>query len=113
MRVISAGKNIAAAREPAIVECNGVKVAFLAYCSVLRDGYQAESNKPGAAPMRAHSFYVSEDYQPGTPPRVVTVPYEEDLEALQEDIRKAKRQADVVVMSIHWGLHHMPKTICD
>src|SRR5262249_29260137 len=33
--------------------------------------------------------------------------------ALQEDIKKAKQQADVVVMSIHWGLHHLPKTICD
>ena len=26
---------------------------------------------------------------------------------------QAKRQADALVMSIHWGIHHMPKTIAD
>jgi hypothetical protein len=40
------------------------------------------------------------------------VPYEEDVTALKEDIRKAKRQADVVIVSIHWGLRLVPKTIC-
>jgi len=39
------------------------------------------------------------------------VPYEEDVTALKEDIRKAKRQADVVIVSIHWGLRLVPKTI--
>ena len=111
--VIGAGKNIDEARKPAIVERNGVKIAFLAYCSVLGEGNEAERGKAGGSPMRAHSFYVREDDQAGTPPRVITVPYDEDLEALQEDIAKAKQQADAVVMSIHWGLHHMPKTICD
>jgi len=62
--------------------------------------------------MRAHTYYAPEEFQPGTPPRIITVPYEEDVQALQEDIRKAKKQADVVVMSIHWGLHHIPKVIC-
>ena len=68
--------------------------------------------KAGIAPMRAHTYYAPEEFQPGTPPKIITVPYEEDLQALQEDIRKAKQQADVVIMSIHWGLRHVPKTIC-
>src|SRR5262249_47679567 len=83
------------------------------YCSVLRAGHQAGKDKPGAAPMRAHTQFMPEDWQPGIPPRVITTPHEEDLRALEEDIRKAKRQADAVVMSIHWGLHHIPKTIAD
>ena len=111
--VIGVGKDGDEARKPALVERNGVKLAFLAYCSVLRPGHQAGQNKPGCAPMRAHSSYEPVDWQPGAPPNVLTVPYEEDLLALLEDIRKAKQQADVVVMSIHWGLHHMPKAICD
>src|SRR4029077_1747870 len=92
-------------------------IAFLAYCSVLREGDEARQGKPGIVPMRAHTYYKrggnqSEAFpQPGTPPRILTVPYEEDLQALQEDIRKAKQQADAVVMSIHWGLHHIPKAI--
>lgn len=111
--VIGAGKDSDEARKPAIVERNGVKIAFLGYCTVLRPGHQAGTGKPGCAPMRAHTHYAPVDWQAGAPPRVITVPHEEDLHALQEDVRKAKQQADVVVMSMHWGLHHMPKTICD
>ncbi len=110
--VIGAGKDIDEARKPAIVECKGVKIAFLAYCSVLRLGQAAGKGKVGITPMRAHTYYEPEEFQPGTPPRIVTVPYEEDVQAMQDDIRKAKQQADVVIMSIHWGLRHVPKTIC-
>ena len=109
---IGAGRNAEEARKPAIVECKGVRIAFLAYCSVLRDGQAAGETKAGIAPMRAHTYYAPEEFQPGTPPKIITEPYEEDVQALQEDIRKAKRQADVVIMSIHWGLRHIPKTIC-
>src|SRR5204863_2660832 len=69
--------------------------------------------------MRAHTYYDSrtrsamEQYTPGTPPRVITVPFEEDLQVLQDDIANAKRQADAVVMSIHWGIDRIPKAICD
>lgn len=110
--VIGAGQDAEKARKPAIIERNGVKIAFVAYCSVLRDGQAAGIGKTGVAPMRAHTYYAPEEFQPGTPPKIITEPYEEDLQALQEDIRKAKQQADAVIMSIHWGLRHVPKTIC-
>jgi capsule synthesis protein PGA_cap len=110
--VIGAGKDATEARKPAIVEKNGVKIAFLAYCSVLRDGQAAGEGKAGVAPARAHTHYSPEEFQPGTPPRIITVPYEEDVRALQDDIRKAKQQADAVIVSIHWGLRLVPKTIC-
>lgn len=109
---IGAGRNAEEARKPAIVEVKGVKIAFLAYCSVLRDGQAAGATKAGIAPVRAHSYYAPEEFQPGTPPTIFTEPYEEDVLAMQEDIRKAKQQADVVILSIHWGLRHIPKTIC-
>jgi hypothetical protein len=111
-KVIGGGKDDAEARAPAIIDKNGVKIAFLAYCSVLRDGQASGKGKAGIAPLRAHTHYLPEEFQPGTPPRVVTIPYEEDVKAMQEDIRKAKQQADVVVLSIHWGLRLVPKTIC-
>jgi poly-gamma-glutamate synthesis protein (capsule biosynthesis protein) len=110
--VIGAGRDAEQARAPAIVERKGVKIAFLAYCSVLRDGQAAGPTKAGVAPMRAHTYYAPEEFQPGTPPRIITEPYAEDVAALQEDIAKAKKRADVVIMSIHWGLRHVPKTIC-
>ena len=110
--VIGGGRDDAEARAPAIVERNGVRIAFLAYCSVLRDGQASGKGKAGIAPLRAHTHYLPEEFQPGTPPRIVTVPYEDDVKAMQDDIVKAKRRADVVVLSIHWGLRHVPKTIC-
>jgi poly-gamma-glutamate synthesis protein (capsule biosynthesis protein) len=110
--VIGAGRDAEEARAPAIIETNGVKIAILAYCSVLRDGQAAGKGKAGVASMRAHTHYVPEEFQPGSPPRIVTVPHEDDLEALKADIRKAKQQADVVLVTIHWGLRLVAKTIC-
>jgi poly-gamma-glutamate synthesis protein (capsule biosynthesis protein) len=110
--VIGAGKDEDEARKPAIVEKNGVKIAILGYCSVLRDGQAAGKGKAGIAPMRAHTHYAAEEFQPGSPPRVITTPFEEDLQALQEDVRKARKQADVVIVTIHWGMRLVAKTVC-
>src|SRR5687768_13976176 len=111
IRTIGAGRNLAEARAPAIVERNGVTVAFLAYCSVLREGYAAGPDKPGVAPLRVHTYYEPSEYQAGMPPRVVTVPYEEDLAGALEDIAAAKEKADAVVVVLHWGLHFIPRAI--
>ncbi len=115
-QTIGAGRNEAEARTPAIVERNGVRIAFLGYCSVLPEGHEAGPDKGGSAPMRIDTFYQRgkdqhEEYQPGEPPMVLTMPWQQDLQALQEDIRKAKQQADALVMSIHWGIHNIPKAI--
>ena len=67
---VGGGRNLEEARRPAILERAGVKVAFLAYCSILREGYAAGPKKTGVAPLRAHTYYRSFDYQAGVPPRV-------------------------------------------
>jgi poly-gamma-glutamate synthesis protein (capsule biosynthesis protein) len=113
IRTVGAGRNLREAREPAVVERNGVRVAFLAYCSVLLDGYAAGPEKAGVAPLRAHTYYQSIDYQAGVPPRTVTVPYEEDLENMVADIRAARQSANAVVLSLHWGIHFIPRMIAD
>ncbi len=103
--VIGVGRNIEEARKPAIIERKGTKIAFLAYASVLRTGYNAGPDRAGCAPMRAWTLYHQLDYQPGTPPLILTFPYKDDLEALIEDVKKAKAQADLVALSFHWGIH--------
>jgi hypothetical protein len=113
MQTIGAGRDLHDARQPALVERNGVRVAFLAYCSVLREGYAAGPHKAGVAPLRAHTYYEPHDYQAGVPPSVVTVPYEEDLAGMVEDIAAAKKSAHAVVVSLHWGVHFIPKMIAD
>ena len=114
MDVIGVGANIAEARKPVIQEANGVRIAFLAYSTILPQAYWAEANRPGCAPMRAHTVYEAVEHdQPGTPPRIHTFPHREDQEAMCEDIRKAKTQADVVVVSHHWGIHFVPYVLAD
>ena len=105
IKVIGAGRNIEEARRPAFIESKGTNVAFLAYASVLRSGYNAGPDRPGCAPMRAWTHYHQVDYQPGTPPQIITFPYKDDLEAIIEDIKKVRSQADVLAVSFHWGIH--------
>lgn len=112
--IIGAGANIAEARKPAIIEKNGLKVAFLAYNSILRDGYWAEVNRPGCVPMRAWTFHEQiESHQPGTGAKTHSFPHRDDLKALVRDVENAKASADLVFVSLHWGIHFVPAEIAD
>jgi hypothetical protein len=108
---IGAGRNIDEARRPAMVHKHGVRIAFLAYCSVLREGYWATENRAGAVPLRASTYYEQMEYQPGTAPRIVTIPNQDDVCSMRKDICEARKQADVVIVSLHWGIHLRPKII--
>lgn len=110
---VGAGRNLDEARKPAFIDRNGVRIAFLSYCSVLREGYAAGPKKAGIAPLRAHAYYEPVEYQAGVPPRVITVPYEEDLENMVADIAAAKKSANAVIVSLHWGIHFIPRMIAD
>jgi len=110
--VIGAGADIVEARQAAFIDCKGTRIALLSYCSVAPKGYYASKGKPGVAPMRAMTHYEPlEEDQPGTPAEISTYPLEEDLQALTEDVRKAKDNADVVVLVLHWGLHYFRAAI--
>ena len=109
--VVGAGRDIDEARKPVVFERKGTKVAFLAYCSVLPRGYEAARDKCGCAPMRASTYYEQVDWQPGTDPRIITLANKDDLSAMVQDIKKTRSLADVVVMSIHWGIHYVPAVI--
>lgn len=72
-----AGDNLAEAREAAIITAQGKKVAFLSYSLTFPDKFYATANRPGTAPGFAGYF--------------------------MEDIADAKKSADYVVVSFHWG----------
>ncbi len=108
IKTAGAGRNLEEARRPIFMERNGVRVAFVNACSILRDGYEATPHRPGIAPLRVRTFYESLENiyeQPGTPPRTWTVVDVDDLEAVCTTIRAAKREAHAVVASFHWGIH--------
>jgi poly-gamma-glutamate capsule biosynthesis protein CapA/YwtB (metallophosphatase superfamily) len=114
LAVVGVGANIAQARAPVIEEANGVRVAFLAYNSILPSHYWAEADRPGCAPMRAWTIYEQiEPDQPGTPARIHTHALRADLDAMVADVKAAREIADVVVMSIHWGIHFIPAVLAD
>lgn len=115
IQVVGAGKDIAEARRPVVVELgDGTRVAFLAYSSILPHSYWADERRPGCAPMRAHTIYEQVEHdQPGTPARIHTFAHRDDLAAMQEDIRRAKREADLVFVSQHWGIHFVRAVIAD
>jgi len=74
---VGAGANLAAARKPAILEKNGLKVAFLAYNNTYPLEFNATSNRPGTAPG--------------------------DVRYITVDVKEARRLADIVVVSFHWS----------
>lgn len=74
---IGAGANLTASRKPALFDIDGRKIAFLAYSITLPDNFYAEKNKAGTA-------FAHEDQ-------------------VQEDIIAARKQADIVLVSFHWG----------
>jgi hypothetical protein len=110
---VGAGRNIDEARRPVILQRKGNRVGFLAFSSVHPKGYEAGEDKPGLSPIRIWTIYEQTDYQPGTPPRIVTIPYKEDLAAMVDSIKKLKSESDVVIVSMHWGQHIIPRVIPD
>lgn len=104
---VGAGENLAEAREPVVLERAGVRVAFVAFVSTFPAGNEARSNRPGINPLRFHNhYYVAEgdlEFNPEMPPEVMAIPYPADLAALRRSIAAARLQADVVVVSFHWG----------
>ncbi len=112
--VIGVGRNIQEARRPALLDIKGTKIAFLAYNSILPMAYWAEVDRPGCVPMRAWTFYEQIEHdQPGTPCRIHTFPHRDDLKAMKDDIQKAKSENDIVILSMHWGIHFVRAHLAD
>lgn len=74
---IGAGANSVAARRPANLTINGVKVSLLAYSYRFHMMVEAQQEHPGVA--IAHS------------------------EAVKADVEEAKEWANIVIVSFHWG----------
>ncbi|HTE40252.1 MAG TPA: CapA family protein [Steroidobacteraceae bacterium] len=109
LKVVGVGPNLAIARRPVIVTAGGVRIAFLAYCTILPMNYWAEEKRAGCAPLRAWSLHEQIEHdQPGTPARTHSFAHREDLESMKADVAAARAQADHVVVSIHWGVHFVP-----
>ena len=72
-----AGMNLASARKAGLIYLHGVKVAFLSYSLTHPDEFFAGTEAAGTAPGYARHFIA--------------------------DIKQAKKNADCVIVSFHWG----------
>jgi poly-gamma-glutamate capsule biosynthesis protein CapA/YwtB (metallophosphatase superfamily) len=112
--VAGAGRDLAHAWQAVIQQHDGVRVALIAASSILPDGYAARSDRAGCAPLRAHTFYEQIEHdQPGTPARIRSYPDRDDLARLLAAIRAAKAQADIVLLSLHWGIHMVTGSLAE
>jgi poly-gamma-glutamate capsule biosynthesis protein CapA/YwtB (metallophosphatase superfamily) len=109
-----AGESLEAARRPYVRDVAGVRIAFFAANSILPEGYAAETAKPGCAPLRAHTHYEQIEHdQPGTPARIKSFAHRADLQALCAGIERLRGAVDLVLVSLHWGIHMVPTTLAD
>lgn len=108
VRQVGGGKTLEAARQAVVLEGPGGRIGFLAFASTLPQGFAAAAERPGIAPIHVTAAFVVENplaqEQPGTPPPVVTFPLAQDVDATCEAVRRLKAQADLVVVSAHWGV---------
>lgn len=111
IQVTGVGRSLAEARQPAIIERNGVKVGYLGYCSVGAPGSEAGAGKPGIAPLRVKTAY--ETRGPNAPVRILTQPVESDLSMLLEDVKNLRKQVDIVIVALHFGVIRIPRVISD
>ncbi|MCX6807041.1 MAG: CapA family protein [Candidatus Berkelbacteria bacterium] len=81
---IGAGQNSTQAAKAKFIDKNGIKFAFLGYddmsASITPDSYKALATKPGVNPL--------------------------DEDQLKKDIKDAKKKADIVIVSFHWGTEY-------
>ncbi|MGE5268763.1 MAG: CapA family protein [Thiohalocapsa sp.] len=110
-----AGRDLAAARAPALVAAAGMRVGILQRSSVYwPTNHEASETGAGIAVIRGHTAYqvpahktrpeIPPMNRPGVPPIVVTWADEAYLARFTNDIEAARREADIVVASCHWGL---------
>lgn len=107
IRPIGAGKTLAEAVAPAIVEVKGRRVGFVAFSSLLPLGAAASERRPGLAPIHVHVAYEVNPYyemeEPGNQPRVKTWADSRDMAAFETVIRDLRPRVDFLVVSAHWG----------
>lgn len=105
---VGAGLDLDAAWRAQVVRLGEVKVAFLGAASTLSPGSAAADGKPGVAPIRVSEAYQVDPYasleQPGSAPYVHTRAWREDIERAIAAVEAARRETDVVILAMHWGV---------
>lgn len=106
-----AGPNLAAAREPAVVARDGLRIGVLSYNFVGPRESWATSRKAGCAYVRVLTHYELDHATPGGPPSVYTFADPASLTAMTDDIAALAERVDIVAVSMHKGVGHTPAVL--
>jgi poly-gamma-glutamate synthesis protein (capsule biosynthesis protein) len=103
-----AGYDLGEALRPVMLSMGGVRVALIGVACTVPLEADARPDKPGIAPLRIHVSFELEigqqAEQPGSMPPVRTWADETDLKRVTDEIARARAEADLVIVSIHWGV---------
>ncbi|MDO8595342.1 MAG: CapA family protein [Sulfuricaulis sp.] len=91
IRYVGVGRNIEEAHTPVIFDLKDTRIAFLAYHTYDQFATAASEVTAGQAMVRIGAYLP--------PPHV----FREEVSRMQQDVRKARKQAHVVIVSWHWG----------
>lgn len=113
---VGIGENVDEAYKPHFKTVSGVRIAYIGVTTTLPNGAGASVSRPGLAGVRVFTKFVIDavtvDESPGMAPFIETETYKPDEAILLDTIRKAKVEADVVLVAIHWGVPYgwLPST---
>ena len=111
VQVTGSGRDLTEARQAAIIERNGVSVAYLGRSAVTAPGGEAGDNKPGIASLHVQTEY---DHRgPHADVRIRTTLAAPEVEMLLADIKALKKQVDIVIPALHYGVLWIPRVISD
>lgn len=106
---VGVGATLADAATPVQLEVAGRRVIVLAYSCLLPTGMAASERRPGLSPLHVDTGYEVDPYyqmeEPGDPScvRIRTRVRTADLARAVADVRRWRSQADVLVVTLHWG----------
>jgi poly-gamma-glutamate capsule biosynthesis protein CapA/YwtB (metallophosphatase superfamily) len=95
---VGAGADLAEARQPAVVERNGIRFGVIAF-DAIGETPAARAARPGAFRLRM---------QPRTGPLVPA-----DLERVLDTVRELRSRVDVLMVLPHWGTQYTTRTVAD
>lgn len=105
--LVGVGETMKDSLAAAVLERNGLRVAFLGMSAVAADKSAGET-RPGIAGIRIFTNYVMDPALmaegPGGLPYVETKPMPGDFERVEEAVATAKKDADLVIVGMHWGI---------
>jgi poly-gamma-glutamate capsule biosynthesis protein CapA/YwtB (metallophosphatase superfamily) len=91
IKYVGGGANLAEAEKPEIIEKNGLKFAFLDYNSII-GALIATDDSPGVAKFAIKPWTETDSQQ--------------DIQKIKTAVSNAKKQADIVVLQLHWGVEY-------